>query len=439
MKRHTAKLPLLGVIFQLAAIWIVVFPQVHVFAASPDDKQTPLTVGSGGANFSTVQAAIDAATAGQIIEVRSGTYRENIKVDKQVVLRGVDTGAGKPVIDGGGRLSAITLSADQITLEGFKVTGSGKKFGDAGILVTSKNNTIRNNTAVKNHTGVMLQRCSRNTVAGNDASENYNDGICLIGAAQNTITANTANSNKHAGVWLDSYKHRGPPEPADHNTMDGNTANDNASMGIALNTGADDNIVKNNRTSGNGDSGILINCGPMRNSISENMVNNNLKTGILFTAAGPGNRIVANQVQENQNGIEVLSSSGNIFTSNQIGGNRDYGIRADQMTPMHFLSTMCVFSLNNLIDNKINAHDASGKPWQPPANMPMMDPATIKMLSAPNQWDDGIKGNHYSDFTKPGEGCVDANKDGVSDNPHPIPGGAAVDRFPLVSPLTNKK
>ncbi len=436
MTKRTTKLLHLGAGFLLAMIWAAGGPQLHTYSAAAEQTQSTITVGPSGANYTSIQAAIDAAAIGQIIEVRSGTYRENVKVNKQVVLRGVDTGGGKPVVDGGGHDSAITLSADQITLEGFKLTGSGMKFGDAGILVTSKNNTIRNNISVKNHTGIMLQQCSKNTITGNEAGENHNDGICLIGAAQNTISANTANANKHAGIWLDGYKQRGPMVPADHNTLEGNTALDNAAFGIALNTGADDNIVKGNRTSGNHEAGILINCGPTRNTVSENLVNKNPKIGILFTAAGAENRILANQIQENQSGIEVLSSPGNIFTSNQVNGNSSYGIRVDQMTPMHFISTMCVFSLNNLIDNKINAYDASGKPWQAPANMPQMPPEVLKMLSAANQWDDGKRGNHYSDFTKPSEGCVDANHDGISDNPHPIPGGAAVDRFPLVSPVS---
>jgi parallel beta-helix repeat protein len=424
---------------QLAIIWSVAVPLFLSQAAKADEKQASLTVGQSGAQFSTIQAAIDAATAGQSIEVRGGTYRENVKINKQVVLRGIDAGGGKPVVDGGGRDSAITLSADQITVEGFRVTGSGRKFGDAGILVTSKNNTIRNNTALKNHTGIMLQRSANNTLIENESAENQNDGICLIGATKNTLTANTTNANKHAGIWLDSYKSRGPIEPADHNTIEGNTANNNDVFGIALNTGADDNIIKTNRTSGNRDAGIMLNCGPMRNTVAENQVSNNPKAGILLFTAGLQNRIEANQVRENGSGIEVLSSSGNTFTSNQVEGNRSFGIRVDTMTPMHFISTMCVFSLNNLINNKTNAFDASGKPWQPPANMPNMPkmaPETVKALSAPNQWDNGSKGNHYSDFTKPSEGCVDANQDGISDNQHPIPGGAAVDRFPLVSPVS---
>ena len=426
---------LLTLAAQLAAVGINLGLQLRARAASPNEQQLPVTVGPGGANFTSIQAAIDAASTGQTIEVRSGTYRENVRIKKQLALRAVDTGGGKPIVDAAGRDSAVTLSADHITVEGFKVTNSGKKWGDAGILVNSKNNIIRKNTVVKNHTGIMFQRCSQNTVADNDVSDNHSDGICLIGAAGNTIKGNTANSNKRAGIWLESAKKRGPPEPADHNTLDGNTASNNAALGIALNTGADDNIVKDNRASGNREAGILLNCGPMRNTVSGNQVIKNVANGILLTASGPQNRIMANQVHENDNGIAVLSSSGNTFTSNQVSRNRSYGIRIGQMSPMHFVSTMCVLSQNNLIDNKINAYDISGKPWQPPANAPSINAEMLRMLSTPNQWDDGSKGNHYSDFTKPSEGCVDANQDGISDNPHPIPGGAAVDRFPLVAPI----
>ena len=53
---------------------------------------------------------------GDIIVVRSSIYHENVNVTKQLTLSGIDTGSGKPVVDAGGG-SAITLSADEITLE----------------------------------------------------------------------------------------------------------------------------------------------------------------------------------------------------------------------------------------------------------------------------------------------------------------------------------
>jgi parallel beta-helix repeat protein len=162
---------------------------------------TTYTVCHSGCDYSNIQAAINAAESGDTLEVHSGTYYENVDVTKQLILKGVDTGSGKPVIDAGGIGSAITLSADEITLEGFTITNSGSRF-EAGIKVTSNNNAISgNNASNNNHNGIKICESGNNTITGNIVSNNGVDGIQLIGSSNNNITGNAA-TNNHYGLFF---------------------------------------------------------------------------------------------------------------------------------------------------------------------------------------------------------------------------------------------
>jgi nitrous oxidase accessory protein NosD len=76
--------------------------------------------GSGGEDFTGIQDAINNAKEGDTIFVYSGVYHENVVVDKSVTLKGID----HPVVDANGSDSAITLTADGITLVGFTVANS---------------------------------------------------------------------------------------------------------------------------------------------------------------------------------------------------------------------------------------------------------------------------------------------------------------------------
>jgi parallel beta-helix repeat protein len=185
-----------------------------------------------------IQAAIDASTPGDTILVNGGIYKENVNVTKKLILRGVDTGMGMPVVDAEKNGSAFTLSTDEITLEGFNAINASW-YPDAGINVLSNNNTIRNNNASSNDLGIRLSQSFNNTIRNNTFTNNEY-GIYLYFSDNNNISGNSIRNNIDAGI---------PLRNSNNNSIFGNNASGNY-IGIALSDSIN-NIMRNNMMSGN--------------------------------------------------------------------------------------------------------------------------------------------------------------------------------------------
>jgi nitrous oxidase accessory protein NosD len=71
---------------------------IAVLLLAGSSQASTLHVCSGGCNYSSIQDAIDAASLGDSIEVQSGYYNEQIVINKDVTLKGIDTGEGLPRI-----------------------------------------------------------------------------------------------------------------------------------------------------------------------------------------------------------------------------------------------------------------------------------------------------------------------------------------------------
>lgn len=180
-----------------------------------------LTVCPDGCSYSSIQDAIDNAMPGSTIEVKEGTYHENVNVTKPLKL----IGTGHSVVDAGGRGSAITLSANGIVLQGFRAMNSA----EAGIDILSSENLVRENEVLENQGyGINLYFSSNNTLEGNAAKDN-GFGINLGDFSQNnTVRNNTASGNSY-GIYIDpgSYGNilylNDLKENTDHNAYDFDT------------------------------------------------------------------------------------------------------------------------------------------------------------------------------------------------------------------------
>lgn len=144
-------------------------------------------------DFSTIQGAINAASDGDTIFVRNGTY-SGVVIDKSVTLQGECAQA--TIVNGGTEFqntgSGIAIVSDNVRISGFTIQNARgppiRICGDFG--VSYANITISNNFMMGNGEGIRLINTTGDVVSDNFISNNYG-GIGLDWANDNIIQNNT--------------------------------------------------------------------------------------------------------------------------------------------------------------------------------------------------------------------------------------------------------
>jgi nitrous oxidase accessory protein len=307
----------------------------------------------------TLQERIDAAAPGGTIQVERGLHPGPIIITKPLTLIGED-GAE---VRGKGSGSVITIAADDVTVRGLRITGSGLQLSDdnAAIFVTGNRAIIDHDVIAESLHGIYLKKVSGAQILNNriqgkttlavstdpvekgigTSTENCDttlvsnrrgNGIHQFNCEGDLIRGNEI-SDTRDGIYF-SFTNNSRVEGnlvhhvryglhymySDGNIFENNTFTENAA-GAAI-MFSKDLVVRNNRfvsNRGHRAYGLIFQSSDrstlVGNEITENAV------GLSFNQCN-GNTVVANRVTNNYIGLRVGSNSDdNQFTENIFARN----------------------------------------------------------------------------------------------------------------------
>jgi len=146
---------------------------------SVPDPNGPIQNLSSEQRFSSIQQAINYATAGDILVLEPGVYHETIAIDKNVVLQSVDPNDPMYI---GGTIIQGDMNEPVLTVEGYtwgcEIAGLTFRAGSVGVKGTGTHATVRNCRIMDNLThGMELSQSSRPHLLGCLITANGQAGI----------------------------------------------------------------------------------------------------------------------------------------------------------------------------------------------------------------------------------------------------------------------
>lgn len=267
----------------LLAICVCLLMIAASFSGCIEDKSSGIVI-EGKGSYTSIQNAIDNASDGDTILVYNGTYYETLIIDKSINL--VGSGDGEKIIDYNGNESnqsyIVLITADNCTINGFKIINSNDSSNTMGISIESSNNVISTNTILNATKGVYIGRDSgNNNVLGNNISHNQY-GINIEYSDGNNISKNNISLNSLYDMYIYS---------SNNNIVTGNIISD-------------------------GDYGIRIK-GSKNNEIFRNLIINNQR-GLYFCCGARNNIMYYNTFKQNSE-YNAYDSLGNQCNNGSVG------------------------------------------------------------------------------------------------------------------------
>lgn len=194
-------------------------------------------------NQPTVQAAINAAVAGDVVVVAPGTYKENINFGGKAITLKSAAGPAVTILDGQQLGSVVTFATGEgrgsvlrgFTLKNGRLTSSMSFLNGGGIRIQNASPTIVNNVVTANQScggghGISVRGgsplISANTISNNTpigCSGHTGGGIDVLGSGSAEITNNTITGNSASFGGGVAFNAAGTPTLS-NNRISGNTA-----------------------------------------------------------------------------------------------------------------------------------------------------------------------------------------------------------------------
>jgi len=331
------KVMILGVVGILLFNVITFFSSIGI--CQETSSKTLYVGGTGDASFNSIQDAINVSESGDMVIVYSGTYYENIVIDKSIDL--ISENRGKTIIEGN-----INISVNATAVVNFTINGSIVLQGstDRPFSSTSFYNSSITNNFITN--GRILLDSERGSFVNINISGNTIDYGQIYSTG--TFYKNIIYKNIITNSWC----------------------------GISLRHAHYNNITNNIITNING-TGVFLPEYGTHNNISNNRISNNDGNGIHL-ALSKDNFISNNIVKNNKNGIYLeFWNTENIITENILMENGNYGIYYN-WSDLYSDNNDTIYR-NSFIDNVLgNAYDMSNNSWY------------NKTVEDGNYWDDYI-------------------------------------------------
>ncbi|MBF5007046.1 nitrous oxide reductase family maturation protein NosD [Diaphorobacter caeni] len=282
-----------------------------------------------------IAAVVQAANAGDVIEVARGQYRVNLVIDKPLTLRGID----RPTLSGGNTGDTIRVTAPDVVIEGLIVRDSGDSLKDqnAGIYLRpgAHRAIVRHCDLTYNLFGLWIEkaddvRIEHNRITGKRdyASSQRGNGVQLYNTKGARIFHNDISFVRDA-LYVDVSHHAEFRGNRLHHSRYGthymnsyyNLWEDNDTYynrgGLAL-MEVRNQIVRNNRAWGNSDHGIML------RTLQDAVIENNVVAG-------------------NNRGffiydVEYIKLTGNLVVDNVVGVHLSAGSTRNEVERNDFIS-----------------------------------------------------------------------------------------------------